>query len=66
MSDIFNEKDLVTMNDKLLDLKYERKLERFERKLKKVAILKDILRILTIAVADSAPVVTAITSLIFS
>lgn len=66
MSEIFNEKDLVTMNDKLLDLKYERKLERFGRKLKKVAILKDILRIITIAVADSAPVVTAITSLIFS
>ena len=63
MSDIFNEKDLVTMNDKVLDLKYEKKLEKYERKLKKIVVLKDVLRILTIGIADSAPIAIGGTSL---
>ena len=56
MSEMFNGNDLASIENKILDLKYEKKLQKYKKKLDKRKVAKDIFRIIIVFISNLLPI----------
>lgn len=57
MSEMFDGNDLTSIENKILDLKYEKKLQKYKKKLDKRKVVKDIFRIIIVFISNLLPIV---------